>query len=315
MIVTLTTNPSLDRTLTLDALRRGEVNRATASTVEPGGKGVNVTRALVTHGTPSTAVLPVGGASGRLLTILLGEDDTPYAPVTIDGVLRVNTTVVEPDGTTTKLNETGPSLTSHEADALLAEVEKLLVPGGWLAVCGSLAPGLPADFCGTAVQRARAGGAHTAVDCSGPALRQAADARPDLIAPNRVELADLVGARLDTIGQVRGAATELVRSGIPMVITSLGRDGALLVTADRALHARATPVRPVSTVGAGDSLLAGVLHSLDRDPDLEQALTTGVRWGTAAVRLPGTRPPRPTDIADLTVDVLPFTDDSLALAD
>lgn len=315
MIVTLTTNPSLDRTLALTDLRRGQVNRATTSTVEPGGKGVNVTRALVTHGTPSTAVLPIGGPSGRLLTILLAEDQTPFVPVSIDGALRVNTTVVEPDGTTTKLNETGPRLRADEADAMLAVVDEAVQPGGWLAVCGSLAPGLPSGFAGDAVARARARGVRTAVDMSGEPLRHAAARLPDLIAPNRVELAELAGRPLDTVGAVRAAADALVRSGIPLVVVSLGRDGALLVTDRLALHARANAVRPVSTVGAGDSLLAGFLHALERGDDLDQALENGVRWGAAAVRLPGTRTPRPNDIIDIAVDVSPCTDDSFALAD
>lgn len=315
MIVTLTTNPSLDRTLDLTELRRGEVNRALHSSLEAGGKGVNVSRALFAHGAHTAAVLPAGGPSGRLLAILLADADVSFTPVPIGGVLRVNTTVVEPDGTTTKLNETGPTLDAPEALALLAATDDLVKDADWLAVCGSLAPGLPSDFYATAVRRAHTYGRPVALDVSGDALAEALPAGPDLITPNRVELAELVGSDLTTIGQVRGAAEELVRSGIPTVIVSLGRDGALLVTDHLALHARAIPVRPISTVGAGDSLLAGVLHSLQQGADVRTALSTGVRWGTAAVRLPGSQVPSPADVADIDVTVTTCTNEDLALAD
>ncbi|TWP36530.1 1-phosphofructokinase family hexose kinase [Leekyejoonella antrihumi] len=315
MIVTLTTNPCVDRTLEVSVLKRGQVNRAVHSTLEAGGKGVNVSRALLAHGAETAAVLPTGGPSGRLLTLLLADAEVFFTPVPIRGVLRVNTTVVESDGTTTKLNETGPTLSGEEAFGLLAATDDLMGNARWLAVCGSLAPGLPPDFYAVAVRRAHTYGVHVALDVSGTALERALPAGPDLIAPNRVELAEIVGTNLETLGQVRSAAEDLVRSGIPTVIVSLGRDGALLVTDGVALHARANRVRTVSTVSAGDSLLAGVLHAADQGLEPSEILSTGVQWGTAAVRLSGSRVPSPTDIADLSVTVTDCSNGDLALTD
>jgi len=122
MIVTLTPNPSLDRALELDRLVRGEVNRATAAHVHPGGKGINVSRVLIRHGVPSLAVLPTGGADGARLVDLLGERAVPVVPVPVGGDVRTNLTLVETGGATTKVNAPGPQLTPDEVDALLAAV-------------------------------------------------------------------------------------------------------------------------------------------------------------------------------------------------
>jgi len=141
MIVTLTPNPSIDRTITVTELRRGEVHRATSSRIDPGGKGINVSRALSAQGCETLAVLPVGGPEGHLLIKLLADAGVPHRSVAVAGAARMNIAVVEPDGTTTKLNEAGPTLSAAEIAALLDAVADAARRAQWVVGCGSLPPG------------------------------------------------------------------------------------------------------------------------------------------------------------------------------
>src|ERR1035437_1840042 len=146
MIVTLTPNPSVDRTVSITDLQRGEVHRATASRIDPGGKGVNISRALTAHKARTLAVLPAGGPQGHLLAELLAEAAIEVAIVPIGGSIRANLALVEPDGTTTKINEPGPLLSGSEFEALLAgAVDTLSEQPSWLVGSGSLPPGVEDD--------------------------------------------------------------------------------------------------------------------------------------------------------------------------
>jgi len=302
MIVTLTPNPSIDRTVSIDRLDPGEVHRATGSRIDPGGKGINVARALTNNATESLAVLPSGGPEGHLLEELLERSGTAYLAVPIAGTTRMNIAVIEPDGTTTKLNEPGPTLSDDELAATLAAISGQIGAGvEWVVGCGSLPPGMPTDVYADLVRRGHAAGARVAIDTSGRPLTAVVPAGPDLIKPNLEELEELVGTSLHTLGEVRDAARKLVDGGIATVVVSLGRHGALLVGPEAFAHAGAHIERPVSTVGAGDSLLAGYLHSVCRGEPAEHALATGVAWGAAAVSLPGSRMPAPGDVASISV--------------
>ena len=314
MIVTVTPNPSIDRTISVPSLRRGEVHRATESRTDPGGKGVNVSRALAAQGSPTVAVLPAGGPEGPLREELLDTAGVPRASVSIAGNLRMNIAVVEPDGTTTKLNEPGPALSDSESEALVAAVVERAVGATWVVGCGSLPPGAPEDLYAVLVARARGLGVRVAVDSSGEPLRAAVPARPHLIKPNLEELEELVGTALPTLREVVAAAQELVRSGVETVVISLGSDGAVLVNSSEVVHARATVTDPLSTVGAGDCLLAGVLDALSAGASATEALVAGVRWGAAAVALPGSQVPTPADLDGIPVDLIADPDLDLTLA-
>lgn len=296
MIVTLTPNPSIDRTVAVPQLQHGEVNRACSSRIDPGGKGVNISRALSAHGTATVAVLPLGGPEGHLMAELLDAAGVRHHGVEVPGTLRMNIAVVEPDGTTTKFNEPGPVLTLEHTEALLAAIDGFARPGAWVVGSGSLPPGADDDFLATVVTRARARGALVAIDSSGSPMAAAIKAGPDLIKPNHEELEELVDRSLPTLGDVVAAAREVVASGVATVVVSLGGDGAVLVDAATLVHAGAQVSSPLSTVGAGDCLLAGVLHVLAAGGDGRSALECGVRWGAAAVTLPGSEVPGPREV-------------------
>jgi len=314
MIVTLTPNPSVDRTVSITDLQRGEVHRATASRIDPGGKGVNISRALTAHNARTLAVLPAGGPQGHLLADLLQEARIEVKIVPITGSSRANVALVEPDGTTTKINEPGPVLSASELDALLAGAEATLSEHpSWMVGSGSLPPGVNADLYAGLVRRCRNAGVRVAIDASGAPLRHAVAAGPDLIKPNLEELEELVDRQLDTLGDVYKASVDLVTLGVTTVVVSLGRFGALLVAESVIAHAVAPVTAPLSTVGAGDALLAGYLCATGSGSTPAEALSTGVAWGAAAVSCPGSRMPTPADVSDIQVSLTSKPDFALLL--
>jgi 1-phosphofructokinase len=297
VILTLTLNPSLDRTLEVPTLERGGVLRTSEPTLEPGGKGVNVTRALVANGVPSVAILPIGGTEGSELGRLLAEDGVETSFVPISSRTRSNNTLSESDGTVTKLNEPGAALSDRDLTALVNLVRSTVRSGDWVVVSGSVPPAFDAAHLARIAESVADAGAHLAVDTSGEALLAAVATKPRLVKPNRDELCDLVGHPVNSIAEVISAA-ELVRErGVDYVLVSLGADGAVLVCKDRVIVGESTVVTVRSTVGAGDCFLAGFLSRFATDEtDLETAVLEGLAWGAAAASLPGTAVPGPADI-------------------
>lgn len=290
MIVTVTLNPSLDRTIEVAELARGSMVRATSTRLDPGGKGVNVARALAAHGIETSAVVPLGGATGAEITALLQHDGINVCAVPVSGSTRSNVSLVEPDGTVTKINEPGAELTAADLQAVVEGVLSIADGADWVVACGSLPPGVPADFY------ARLGKlvpARFAVDTSGPALVAAVEASPALIKPNRGELASLVGFPIETVADAKRAASSVRASGVDAVLASLGVDGAVLVDQTGIRYGDSPVDRRRSAVGAGDAMLAGYLAAgvLGRDP-----LVEALSWGAAAVRFPGSRMPGPSDV-------------------
>ncbi|MHC6594301.1 1-phosphofructokinase family hexose kinase [Arthrobacter sp. C152] len=308
MIVTFTANPSLDRTVALPGpLARGEVQRAVSVSQESGGKGVNVSRALVASGLQSLAVLP--GADSDPVLAGLREHAVPFVSLPIDEPLRTNVALTEPGGVTTKINEPGPVLDENQQEALIKLLVESSRGASWVVLAGSLPPGFPADFYATAARRLRssADGAapRIAVDSSGrplaAALTGGPEGMPDLLKPNAEELAELAeaagfapatGDELEADpAAAAAAAAAVVRSGVGAVLATLGSKGAVLVTADGAWLATHPPVTAVSTVGAGDSALAGYLLAHGQGAAPADCLRQAVAHGAAAASLPGSTVP------------------------
>jgi len=340
MIVTVTLNPSLDRAIEIDRLARGDVIRARSGHLDPGGKGVNVSRALLANGVASRAVLPCGGDEGAQLVRLLAEEGVDLVAVPIGGHTRSNITLAEPDGTVTKINEPGPTLSPVEFDAVTGQVLAAAETADWVVVSGSLPPGVTAESFGRLCRRIVASGVNLAVDTSGPALRSAAEAGAHLVKPNREELSDVVGGDLTSLSDVVEAARRVRTWGAGAVLASLGADGAVLVTAHTVVSGESPVDTPRSSVGAGDALLAGFLAAVagrppaaadidggpaaphtppqaadpsatervDKRPFLALALAEGLAWGAAAVRLPGSRMPGPSDLRREAVVIHPESD-------
>lgn len=312
-MITVTLNPSLDRTLDTDGLSVGEVNRALRTHLDAGGKGINVSRGLHQHGVPTVAVFPVGGPDGQVLVSELAASGVPIHPVPIAGAIRSNVTLTEADGATTKINAPGPRLSAAELDAILDAVVQEIDRGARAVIAaGSLPDGVPASFLSRLAAVAAERGVAYAVDTSGAPLAEAVAAGGlAVVKPNDDELAELVGRELVTVGDVLDAAREVLAPGNAAVLVSLGAHGALLVTAEGSWWAGGPPLVPLSTVGAGDSTLAGWLSATGEPP--EARLRTAVAWGRAAVLLPGTEMPRPEHLDLAAVRVVADPDPGVSL--
>jgi 1-phosphofructokinase len=310
VILTLTPNPSHDRTVALgDRLERGAVIRAESVTSQAGGKGVNISRAAVAAGIPSIAVLPAPADDPFVHELLAaGIDCRPVATI---GALRVNITISEPDGTTTKLNSPGPTVTPDVLEELTSALSRRAAAADWVVLAGSLPPGAPAEWYAELVAVLREAGGRVAVDTSDAPLRALVDglatAAPHLMKPNGEELASFTGAdaallESDPPAAARAART-LVDRGVETVLATLGPHGAVLVDATGAWHATPPPTTVVSTVGAGDSSLFGYLLGDLRHQDPAHRLALAVAYGSAAAGLPGTTIPQPHQVRPQLVTV------------
>jgi len=302
-VVTLTANPSLDRTLSLPGpLRRGEVARLGESSTEPGGKGVNVARALAAAGADVVCVFPA--ASGDPFVGLAHALGLRLATVPAHGPVRTNYTLTEPDGTTTKLNEPGTALDEATRDALARVLHERAVGAAWVALSGSLPAGTPDGWYADLVRSLRDTGARVAVDTSEERLvallAAGSDAAPDLLKPNLEELAQITGvdeaALADDPGAVLEAVGALHDRGVREVLLTLGADGALLSTAEGVWTAQPPAITVRSTVGAGDSSLAGYLLADLAGAPADLRLRSAVAYGAASASLPGSAVPTPAQV-------------------
>ncbi|GAA0267419.1 1-phosphofructokinase [Halobacterium noricense] len=290
MILTVTLNPALDHTVQLDAFPApGEVARTGDATVHPGGKGINVSKYLVHLDAETVATGLLGGAFGQFIADELDEEGIPHDFVEIGDRTRLNTTILT-DGEEYKINHDGPTVDPSVVGDVVETIRG--VDPDIVVVAGSCPPGIEPRH----VDRiALAGAWDTAVDVDGATLREL-DAEYALCKPNETELAAATGAETGTVEESRAAASRLRESGFERVVASLGEKGAVMATADSVLHAPALNVNIVDTVGAGDSLLAGVLSELVAGQSDAAALRAGVAVASRVVSVPGTDIPALGDI-------------------
>lgn len=307
MIITLTANPSLDRTVVLgSALVPGGVHRIQSDVTYPGGKGINVALGTARAGVDTRAVLPA--APGDPLLNFLTEDGLPYTAVRVSGRIRTNLTVLA-DGVTTKINEPGFILGPDEVYAVEQTLRETVTAGDTVMLSGSLAPGFPADEYARLVRALRPQRVWVGVDTSdAPLVALAQDfprAAPDFLKPNGLELGQLTdrdGIALERkamngdLGPVRDAAEALNQRGVGEVLVTLGPAGGVLATAEGIWYAPSPDAPVVSTVGAGDSATAGYLIAKANGCSPQESLSCAVAYGAVAVSLPGTTIPRPDQV-------------------
>lgn len=297
-VLTVTLNPSIDRTIALSSLAVGEINRAGSTTLHPGGKGVNVSRAARAYGSETHALF-IGGTLGEAwMSNQLTDASIPHTVIAHGDAIRSNMTIVEADGTVTKINEPGPTLGAADIEKIKGGLAALPLAGNWVVFAGRLNPGLPASAYAELATFAKSHGAKVAVDTSGAEFAAAVKAAAvDLVKPNHHELSELVGRTLETIDDVISAAREVIAGGVETVLCSMGADGALLITADGATHCE--PIEKVSgtPVGAGDILL-GIFIAAGCDVT---ALEAAIAWSAASVPLTGTSIPSPAQAGAVSV--------------
>lgn len=287
MILTLTLNPAIDRTLTVDRLAFEDRAYINSSTDSAGGRGINASRVIHSFGGSTMAIVPSGGPNGQRFQDFLRAEKFKAEVVPIRQEIRTNLTITDRQGLTVKLNEHGPKLTKAELSGVEKVVRTWLPDADWILLCGSLPPGVPSDFYARMIELARKEEVKTLLDTDGPAFAEGIRARPTVVFPNRHEAEQLLDTVLLTRRQSLDAAQTMAEMGAEGVVLSLGSRGAVGVTGSIKWEALAPPVDALCPIGAGDALAAAFAWSRDNGTDFAEALRWGVAAGTASACLPG----------------------------
>lgn len=287
MIVTLTINPAIDRTISVDRLVFEDRAYIKSSGESAGGRGINAAEVIHSFGGETVAVLTSGGESGKRLEELLSCQGIRTAVAAIARETRTNLTITDRHGLTVNLNEPGPQLTAAEVARVEKTVRETLGKAKWLMLCGSLPPGAPPSFYAKAIAIARQKKVKTLLHASGEALREGIEARPTVVTPNQQEAERLLGRTLLTRTQYLEAAEQIRKMGPESVVLSLGSRGAIGAFADGLYEALPPRVDAVCPIGSGDALTAAYVWSMTRKVNAADALRWGVAAGTASARLAG----------------------------
>jgi 6-phosphofructokinase 2 len=304
-VVTLTINPALDVSTSTELVRAEHKMRCGPSRLEPGGGGINVSRVIRRLGGQSTAIYALGGPTGQAYRQLLEAEGIIGRVIPIGGSTRENVTVDETStGEQFRFVLQGPEIEEREWQAVLGATEDAARLGGYIVMSGSLAPGVPDDFYARATRAGHRHGARAIVDASGESLEAALDEGVFLIKPSGRELGELVGSALTTIEERIAAAEELVKAGrVETVALTVGAEGAVLVNRDGTTRLRPPPITVSSTVGAGDSFLAGLVLRLAEGRDLQAAFRAGIAAGAAASITEGTELCHRADVERLEAEL------------
>ena len=290
MIYTLTLNPAIDRELTVEEIEYDRVLSALEARIDFGGKGFNVSRMLKSLGTSSVAVGFVGGNTGKHLENglrILGIDSDF---VWVDAETRTNISIVtQAHDHYIKVNEKGPLVDETKQAELLEKILSVAQAGDWWILAGSLPPGLEDSFYARIIKLLNERDAIVVLDTTGQALRLGCEEKPFLIKPNGEEAQALTGLPVETPEQVAVAATELRKMGAQNVAISLGKSGALLQTVEATWMVHPPAIKEKNPIGAGDSMVGGLVWALAQGIPLQEALGWGVASGAAAASLSGTK--------------------------
>ncbi len=288
-IITITLNPAIDKSTSIATLAPEKKLRCSTPKFEPGGGGVNVSRAIRKLGGTSTAVYLAGGHTGTFFSTLLQRESIDAAAIPISGYTRENLIVFEEStGQQYRFGMPGPTIADHEWKACLQLLEREN-SYEYVVISGSNATGVPLDFYTQAAEIVKKKGARMIVDTSGDTLKAVIECGIFLAKPNLGELSSLVGGHeLDTESAIDAARSVINKGGCEVLVVSMGAFGALLVTADEVFRSSSPAVKRKSTVGAGDSMVAGIITGLVNGWDWKRVLQYGVASGTAATLNPGT---------------------------
>jgi 6-phosphofructokinase 2 len=309
MIVTITMNPAVDKSTSVNKLVAEKKMRCSEMVTEAGGGGINVSKALKELGGGSLAVFPSGGINGKLIEKYLQTLNINYETIPIEKETRENI-VVRENGTNLQYRFVmpGASLTEQEAQSCLQIVQQLQPVPDYIVASGSLPPGLPENFFARMAKIAKQLNARFIIDTSGIPLQLAAKEGVYLLKPNLSELCTLAGVNYLQLNEVKDAALNVIKKEqCEVMVVSMGPAGAMLVTHNSCEQVPAPTVKKQSTVGAGDSMVAGVVFMLSQGSSLQEIVRFGVACGTAATMNPGTQLFRKEDVWQLYNRMTPYT--------
>lgn len=289
MIATVTLNPSLDKTITVDRLVLDEANRWTSLRRDAGGKGINVSRVLYELKCDTTAYGFNGGLGGEVLERLLKKQGVPFDFTHIEGEIRSNLIITNLETRRqTRIDAPGPRISKEELDSLIEKLHTIQPKPDFLVFAGSVPPGVPKTIYHQLISMAKQNGIKTVLDCDGEWLEEGIKAVPDIIKPNVHEAEQLLDTKLTDEAGIIKAVGQLLSRGIEIVIISRGKNGLIISNGEETLKVTSPPVEVSSTVGSGDSAIAGLLLKLRQGESLEEAARLAVAAGTATALTPGT---------------------------
>ena len=289
MIITVTSNPAVDRTMHVPKFCAGRVNRATSARIDAGGKGINVSKALKELGCDSIACGLIAGRYGRMIKEHMTAAGIKHDFVEVPGETRLNIKIISDDGTHTDINEPGFSVSEEDFGRLIERVSKNAKRDSIVVISGSVPPNLPLTayerLCQTVAARP---GVRLIVDADGVHLKAALAAHPIFVKPNVSELASVIGREPTTVPEIVAGARELIAMGAQNVAVSMGGDGAIFVNESTAFHIHPPKVSVVGPVGAGDVMVAAIAHGLEVNDNFETLARFAAAAGTASVTTEGT---------------------------
>ncbi|MBQ9196978.1 MAG: 1-phosphofructokinase [Clostridia bacterium] len=305
MIVTVTLTPALDKTVVLPGFRVDQVNRIESLRLDPGGKGINVSKVLRSLGTKSLATGILGGGTGKYI-----EDSLTALGIACDFVhvpqeTRTNLKVVDPQlHTNTDINEPGAPADEDTLEAVFQTAQAAAAaPGSIVVLAGKAPAGTRDTVFAEWIARLKEKGVRVYMDADAGLLAEGVKARPALIKPNDAELGRLTGQSFASVDDIAQAARELASGGIETVVVSLGGEGALFVTAEQTIRGYGLRVPVQSTVGAGDSMMAAMAHGAATGMTFRDTCALAMAVSAAAVTTPGTQPADADIVAGLLKQV------------
>ena len=290
MITSISLNPSIDRTLTVEGFTPGGLNRVLSSSDVAAGKGINVALTVSALGLDSECIGFMFRDSAPLFEKRLMVNSTAYDFIWLEGSARTNVKVFDQAaGVVTELNESGREIDADSLGKMTELVCAHAENSDFLILSGSLPPGCPADYYATLIDAVEGLGCRCVLDADGERLKRGLEARPFMIKPNRFELETMTGRKLETIAEIRDAARQYIDQGVEVVAVSLGADGAIILQGDEALYAPRLNIEVKSTVGAGDSMVAALVAGFMAENDLEETFRMGMASATARCMTEGYR--------------------------
>lgn len=305
MIVTVTMNPAIDKTVEIGYLQQGGLNRISKVEYDAGGKGINVSKTICELGGESVATGFLAGNAGRTIKNVLDEKGIQNDFVWIKGETRTNTKVFEENGMVTELNEPGAVPSADELKELIDKLEGYASKDTLFVLAGSVPNGMDKDIYAEIINTVHKKGAAVLLDADGELFRSGLKAMPDIIKPNRLELEEY--ARFDykaSEQEIANIARRLIDEGISTVAVSMGKCGAMLLKKDYEAKAPALSVKAHSTVGAGDAMVAALSFAYENSLDNDETLKLGIATSAGAVTTIGTKPPAKELVMKLKEDVV-----------
>ncbi len=297
MIATLTLNPSLDKTVTVDELVIDETNRWTSLRRDPGGKGINVSRVIHELGGETVAYGFIGGIDGETLKHLLRQQGVHFDFTPIKGEIRSNFIITDlKNRHQTRIDAPGPHISRDELKKLMNKISNIKPKPDFLVLAGSVPPGIPDDIYRRLIMEAKNSGMKTALDSDGKWLKEGIKGKPDVVKPNVREAEELLETKLADEAAIIQAAKTIADQGIGVAVVSRGKDGLIAVAGGRVVKAVPPQVEIRSTVGAGDSAVAALVLKLSQGYGIDEACRWAVAAGTAATLTPGTELCRREDV-------------------